>query len=401
MSTFTVFFCGTGSNHTDYLHNNYYEGELVSTLARNHAGLEYDDWLIADGPGSGNLQEKDKWTAPGNYSNARGTATGAGWEENVKQAIAVIKKTPTHARARHTGQEARILSDAGIHPEGGGRSLASFGAHQEAPRKVTPQALQQKRAQVMNRPLPTKVNLIGWSRGAVTCHMMANAMLADPALSGIPVNIFAVDPVPGAGNFQANRTSVGRNVQNYMAVYAKNERSKGFVPTVPTVNCTGTCHMMVFPGKHATLAGNAFADGGSAGEQIYSGPGRVVRHLADTFLRANGTSFTTPHDLSYFEILENYEQMLRNAAGFTAMNDNTYTYKEESGGERLVGVGGNWLNTRLSATRQLSPDDIFINWHHRNTWINEFGTQRRAPTDARKRYLAGKLPLTSQLVFGG
>jgi hypothetical protein len=32
--------------------------------------------------------------------------------------------------------------------------------------------------------------------------MLANAMLADPLLTTIPVNIFAIDPVPGMGNFQ-------------------------------------------------------------------------------------------------------------------------------------------------------------------------------------------------------
>ncbi len=43
----------------------------------------------------------------------------------------------------------------------------------------------------------TKVNMIGWSRGGVTCFELANRMFADPDLRHIPVNIFACDPVPG------------------------------------------------------------------------------------------------------------------------------------------------------------------------------------------------------------
>lgn len=54
--------------------------------------------------------------------------------------------------------------------------------------------------------IPTQVNLIGqvWSRGGITCHMLANAMLKI-LLKDIPVNIFAIDPVPGPLNFQPKR----------------------------------------------------------------------------------------------------------------------------------------------------------------------------------------------------
>lgn len=39
------------------------------------------------------------------------------------------------------------------------------------------------------------VNLVGHSRGAVTCHMIAHAI--DHAMPGVRCNIFAIDPVPG------------------------------------------------------------------------------------------------------------------------------------------------------------------------------------------------------------
>ena len=39
------------------------------------------------------------------------------------------------------------------------------------------------------------VNLVGHSRGAVTCHMIAHAI--EHAMPGVPCNIFAFDPVPG------------------------------------------------------------------------------------------------------------------------------------------------------------------------------------------------------------
>jgi hypothetical protein len=47
----------------------------------------------------------------------------------------------------------------------------------------------------------TEIILVGWSRGAVTCHMMANKLFQDTLTSHIPVSIFAVDPVAGSWEF--------------------------------------------------------------------------------------------------------------------------------------------------------------------------------------------------------
>ena len=105
MKTFTVFFCGTGSNHLDFdlprvdpetgaidpSTSSYHAGELVSTLAAHHAGQEFVDWIVVDGPGSGNLREDEKWIEPGEYVHQWATATGAGWGENVQHALAVLK----------------------------------------------------------------------------------------------------------------------------------------------------------------------------------------------------------------------------------------------------------------------------------------------------------------------
>ena len=54
MSTFTIFFCGTSSNQRDYNKKHiFHQGELVSTLAKHASGIEYQDYLIVDGVGSG------------------------------------------------------------------------------------------------------------------------------------------------------------------------------------------------------------------------------------------------------------------------------------------------------------------------------------------------------------
>ncbi|MDT6188007.1 hypothetical protein RRA99_00370, partial [Streptococcus pneumoniae] len=65
--------------------------------------------------------------------------------------------------------------------------------------------------------------------------MLANAMAQDPVLRDIPVNIFAIDPVPGVGNVQQQRVSLTGNVKEYVGFYSRDERSKGFACVVPAV----------------------------------------------------------------------------------------------------------------------------------------------------------------------
>ena len=60
-STFTLFFCGTGSKSSDSANPDYHSGEIVSTLATMHQGSPYIDYLQVDGPGSGENQKEEKW----------------------------------------------------------------------------------------------------------------------------------------------------------------------------------------------------------------------------------------------------------------------------------------------------------------------------------------------------
>ncbi|MGH8257451.1 MAG: hypothetical protein ACRET0_14695, partial [Steroidobacteraceae bacterium] len=114
MAVFTAFFCGTGSNSFDFANSDYHCGELVSTLARNAAGMEFVDWIILDGPGSGNHQEDEKFVTPGNYSTARGIAFGSGWEENVAHAVAMIHGKAQWERDAFTESSYQVLKAAGV-----------------------------------------------------------------------------------------------------------------------------------------------------------------------------------------------------------------------------------------------------------------------------------------------
>ena len=90
MTPLTVFFCGTSSTKFDSENKSYWNGELVSTLAKHNLGKEFAEWIVVDGPGSGNLQADEQFFKSGHYGIS-GTLLGSGWEENVKHALQIAK----------------------------------------------------------------------------------------------------------------------------------------------------------------------------------------------------------------------------------------------------------------------------------------------------------------------
>lgn len=130
---------------------------------------------------------------------------------------------------------------------------------------------------------PTQVNMIGWSRGACTCHMMANALFKKYKKT-IPVNIFSIDPVPGPFNFIANILNIPSNVQEYVVVLMKDEYSQGFSAANVTIvdpKSTSASYLM-FPGKHSAPVERSSQ---RFEECVYE----IVRHLAQRQLRRWGT----------------------------------------------------------------------------------------------------------------
>lgn len=350
MSVFTIFFCGTGSNSNDSQASEaYYDGELVSSLAKNMSTPEFSNWIIVNGPGSGNLQENKKWVTPWfNYPTFMGLAFGAGWDRNVQHALAVLKNDT----------------------RGFSKNLVNAETQRE----------QSERRKQSGRP--TTVNLVGWSRGGVTCHMMANTMLKDAELSHIPVNIFAIDPVPGTFNFRSEQTKVGANVRDYYAIYARDELSKGFAPVLPQLGNRGVTRLYTMPGRHATLVGNASEDGSKKNPVTYPQPGKIVRDLVEKQLTLWGTTLNNRLELSEVDILKLYDDILSCNSALYNMRKFNYTYHDKSP-ERGVGSsnehGNPFVNrtplNKIKMLRAISSNPhgnnpIFVNWHHQNLYIN-------------------------------
>lgn len=190
-----------------------------------------------------------------------------------------------------------------------------------------------------------QINLIGHSRGAVECIMAAWFLFAygDEATRNTPVNIFAIDPVPGPGNWYGIFTQLPPNVVNYTGVYAWDHLSHVFQAVVPRPNglMRGesndiTVHHQTwweflqgnhnwvhladeaqqrdplvpgnYPqpvgyelytcrGKHSTVAGNTTADGQYDSNNLSSRVAPVpalIYKMARGYLTKWGTTFTTP-----------------------------------------------------------------------------------------------------------
>ncbi|QIF94557.1 hypothetical protein [Proteus vulgaris] len=342
MTVLTVYLCGTGSNSFDNNNPTFWQGELVTTLAQNNQGREFAQWFIVDGPGSGNLQEDDLWVESPNYSDIKGSLFGSGWEENVNHALCLMKGNFDWQREKLTEEQYNQLKKAGI-PIEDVKVTGSFlwRKYDYGDRHVTQQQLQQQIIRIFRKDgiIPTQVNLVGWSRGGITCHMLANAMLADPQLKDIPVNIFAIDPVPGPLNFQPEKVTLGKNVKEYVGFYAKDERSKGFTCVIPTVTSETKMHIFPISGRHATLVGNASIDG-SEGENALYAPGLVVRHFAEVCLTRWGCDLANKLALTDTQITGYHTDIANDADKYTAMRRKTYSIYESTGkDERKVSLG--------------------------------------------------------------
>ncbi|MFJ5255117.1 hypothetical protein ACIP8I_07955 [Pseudomonas sp. NPDC088414] len=346
MTVLTIFFCGTGSNKFDVTHENFWDGELISTLAANHTGYEFAEWIVVDGPGSGNMQADDLFTKTKEYGMS-GTLFGKGWEENVLHALNIIKGKCDWQREQLTEAEYNRLKAAGIPIEDVKAEGSWFWRkYNYGNRSITQQQLQEGIIKTHRKDgvIPTQVNLVGWSRGGISCHMLANAMFKDSLLKNIPVNIFALDPVPGIGNFQEERVKLAANVKEYVAFYARDERSKGFSCVIPQT-ATGTkTYIYPMAGRHATMAGNATSSGGvptGANDlKTLSEPGRIVRHLAETCLKRWGVQLQKTLNLTQADLENLTNGIARDKAKYTLMHKHSYTYFTElDQGERYVSLG--------------------------------------------------------------
>ncbi len=273
MSTFTVYCHGTGFNRIKGSSSD----ELVAWFHSHNDGVEAQlaggavtrgDYMINEGPGhSGNGLAQPQQVNP---------MTGS-----AKQNLSLKKwvsgpSFADHARG-NTGGPQKAAKLRGV--------ISGQGWDENTQRTVN--LIQDLK---FDKGMPIdRVNLVGWSRGAVTCMRIANLMY-EVFKDEISCNIFAVDPVAGAdaGKEMADTQVLQSNVERYVGILAMHEMRSTFNPQDwSRVRAPATTAIFLpMPGVH-----NAQVMVKTPADAAY-----ITRNLACGLLRDWGTPITsTPY----------------------------------------------------------------------------------------------------------
>lgn len=305
---FSIYNCGTSHNRQNL-------DETVADLARRTVGAENRDWMINEGVGSFSKAASASASAyerglaaqaktPGTRNPVTGMAeisplalpggiaTGYGWEQNVEHTMAVLHATVD---------------------------------------------------------LPRVINMAGWSRGAITCFMIAHALENDPRTRSIEVNIFAFDPVPGPGNFDdPDKVTLSPNVKSYAAVVQQDDRRKIFRPAVigPDEVPGVRSRFYYMPGSHTTPV-----------FRTRNEVALIAAYLSHKFMQKHGTRLNTPIVLSARDLCELYAKIRIDIA----------QYRGQHGGIlQLLGRQSRNISNNFRDTA------YFINDHHAHQFQKTF-----------------------------
>ncbi len=320
MSVFTIYCHGSGG------HRDKPDKEIVSFMGRRAVGEEYRDYLILDGVGG----------KPSGKNNPNPMAGTFNWASRGKEAKG---KTPLELGGGRTkGATAANISGHGVE-DNARHALVVLG---DLP------------------TLPTTVNMVGWSRGAVTALVIAN-MLWD-IFSQVRVNIFAFDPVAGqdAGRGESesalSRRKIPPSVTNYVGLLATGENRKTFSPqdlsrviiqNPPSSNVL----FLPFPGKHSTAPQN--------NDPKAMDVTNIAWTLVHRFFQQMGTvQAGYPMLQSNGEMLESYSRILNRGDVYGGI-------KQKGLKQRLIGKGFGARDMTQHLEQYTKHSDYFVNEHHR------------------------------------
>jgi len=294
----TVYNCGT-----NYDENN--KQELISLLSQATSGHRGIDWAITAGPGSSLISDYyyDPFqVVPPVIPKDEGWMA---WAMRKAGDAVDVAMTPVHATASAATYVPRKVNMVR-------GSITGYGMEYNL--EALMDALDEVKSDKGN--LPETINMAGWSRGAITCHLMANGLAR--RYPRIKVNIFAMDPVPGTGNFDnADYINIPNNVKNYTAVFMENETRAIMIPAAVNVldkNATNV-NVLFMPGQHATGVEKQSAERPEVFE--------ICRHLAIRFLKNHGTVLNSTGLLTPQQQIDKYGKIVLDTAHYLGLGTST------------------------------------------------------------------------------
>jgi hypothetical protein len=279
---------------------------------------------------------------------------GTGYNRSANDIVARLNRDTSSPHTIHDGPGSGGFRPGGGHNPGGATTVGGLiggtgvDANVESGVAAVKQAL---------RAGPILVNMCGWSRGAVTCFKIANALAKDPTTSGIKVNIFAIDPVPGGSalnNHMWRNVAVSANIGMCRVILAQHDRRNLFSPVYPPVDGPFT-DVDIMPGDHSTIV--EYKEGRSEAHEL-------VYDMSKRFLRARGTMFRDGSLLSAHEILRRYAMIAEHFDDYAQFAKGVSGKpKDRFKGERPI------RDDKRNVVGKMLPvkPAFFLNEHHRET----------------------------------
>jgi hypothetical protein len=231
MSAYTVCFCGTACSRDEGEKTRKWDPKAVGELFGAEA-KEVSDRRIYDAD-AGYIPVRIHLDISGalDATDPSATVRGVGendWADQMKDCDALLNGP--------LGAPKELLDYVRSYSEGNQRLLSSQAAGWSSV------ALALHGANLAARSAADGYNLIGHSRGGVSALMAAWFLYAygSSEVRQTPVNIFAIDPVPGTGAWYGIQTQLPPNVHNYVGVYAWDHLDMGFSPVIPRPNARMT-----------------------------------------------------------------------------------------------------------------------------------------------------------------
>ncbi len=347
MAVFTVYNHGTGGTRTKPLS----KGEIVNIFGNEHAQLDKDpnnpkefiEFMITEGVGSSGKPHEHEIRI-----GAKGVPEYGRIPPNMKEVAfqAVFPPAAILGSLKWIRDNVSVIQQA-----------LGTGVDQNVKNIVT--VVEWLAAQ---GKAPTAINMMGWSRGAVTCIRAAHYLnqSKNAAVKAIPVNIFAVDPVAGAGhNNEADAKTIGPNVKHYVATLSLDELRKGFSPMDDKrLTLSPTTKSMILPlhGIHSDTA---------KWSQV---AGYITFDMCYRFLKKFGSPL--PVSLGMFQ----------KSASATALNYTSQLVEDQktlhasmkvvNKGQGFWGglAGGGRTPRTVDVKKYAVNGDYFLNFHHEATF---------------------------------
>ena len=335
-------------------------------------------YLICEGPGSesGTTEDGVTYAHPGKYNPIFGTEKGKGEEENPGIALKGGRKYWLVGERQADDFQASFMGNT---PEASKTMGLALGwGWDDNVYKATWMLTHLKFESGL--PIDT-VNIVGWSRGGVTCLKIASKLF-EVFEDTIDVNICAVDPVPGGYTKRTrDMLAIPPNVRNYLAFLALDADGGNFLPTdredmrlLAPQSQHGNdgnpdsrnpsrlkphVHFLPFPGNHSDLVNLAYSN-----EIFIPKSAALCRHIAWSFLNAHGTETTEDLSLSQEVVCQFYDELFPNLAQIA---------KDASTGGYLSLVEGWKTERKVRKHRDLYVSDpqYYLNEHHRMCVLSE------------------------------